>query len=106
MGREDLQPLVVQGDEGGEHVRRLLGALFLVEASRGLVAVVAVRNQERALNPGKDALELDRIVEAPETADDAVELGLQHRRADGCRGAPVVEHENRRWLHPRRPEKP
>ena len=51
--REDLEPLVVQADEDGEDVGRLLGAVLLVEAPRASRSGGGRRRSGAALDPAR-----------------------------------------------------
>ncbi len=79
-----------------------LGVL-LVKAKGGLVAVVAVGDQEPPADEAEDALELVRILDRPEAAAYAVELRLETRLADRLgRRRPLVQEEDGRELRARR----
>ena len=74
MRGEDLEPGSSCRDEHDEHLRARRRALLLVEGDRGLVAVVAVRDQELLVVEGADDR---RVVDPPELRA----LDLQVRRA-------------------------
>ena len=73
--REDRQPLLVGRDDHDEQPRRRLGAVLLVERERGLVAVVAVGDQQLRVRQllGERVAEVG--VEPPEPRGDAALLG-------------------------------
>ena len=76
--REDRQPRLRSGDDDGHQPRALLGTVLLVERERGLVAVVAVRDQElRVREPIDEGL----VAHAPQPARDAALGRLEVRLA-------------------------
>ena len=99
--RKDLEPGILGRDEHDEHLRARRRPLLLVVGERGLVAMVAVRDQEllvveRAHDRG--------IVEPPEARAFDREVGFPLRRFD--RRRPVVEEEDRLELDAGRAQEP
>ena len=71
VGREDLEPRVVGRDEHDEHP---VGAVLRRERDRGLVAVVAVGDQE--LPSREERLDAVVVLDAPEPRSVDLEVGL------------------------------
>ena len=99
VGREDLQARVLGRDQDDEHLRARRRPLLLRERHSGLVAVVAVRDQQLLF---VERPHERRVVEPPQLRALDLELGLAFRPPD--RGRPVVEQEDRLELDARRPE--
>ncbi|CAA9531776.1 MAG: hypothetical protein AVDCRST_MAG30-3857 [uncultured Solirubrobacteraceae bacterium] len=111
---EDREPGVLQRDEAHQDVAvGTLAADLLRVRARGLVAVVAVGDQQlRAGQRLVDGLDRDRVRHAPQAVQGAVGVGdLAERRAGDvrCDGGPgragrvVVEGEDGGEVRPRRP---
>src|SRR6266566_3806968 len=94
MGWEDRQPFLVRRHEHNHQVGR---AALLRVRDRGLVAVVAVRNQELS------ALEARRIHDAPQLVAAALEIGSAVR---GLERVALVEEEDRLELRAGGAEQP
>src|SRR5579872_1383772 len=90
---EDRQPLLLRRHEHDHHPRARLAAVLGVERQRGLVAVVAVGDQQLRVR------EVGELGAAPEAVAVAGEVGLTLRDRDP---RPVVEQEDRLQLRPRR----
>src|SRR5256886_15660030 len=99
MGREDRQSLLAGRDEHDHHPGTCLRAVLLVEGKRGLVAVVAVGDQELRVGEALAGIVLD----APDPVAPRGEVRLALGNLDRVA---VVQQEDRLELGPRRPQEP
>ena len=96
---EDLEPGILRRDEHDEHLRARRRPFLGRERECGLVAVMAVRDQQLLVVEVSDER---RIVEPPELGALDLEVGLAIRPRR--RRRPVVEEEDRLELDARRAE--